>query len=171
MRAIGLPRESEQDGEQWSAMRRRRRARGAILPAGVVLGLVAIGLVLHPPARAAALTVPVDPGISAAGRGPVGDLQGVLEARRSGRAVCLWVDGPNGRAYLVSPFGWSADARLRLLDARGTVLAAPGERRLFEGSIGPVRRLAGCPTADRTWRTSSVVRASAVFDHAVLPPR
>lgn len=137
----------------------------------VVLAAVALGAALSGCAstREARLTVPVSDAINLDADSAA--LQGVLEGEVSGDEACFWIDGPNGRAYLVLPEGYWANEQLELHDgATGLVVATAGEAVLVGGMAGEPADLAGCPSSGIPWFSDSLQPALPEYDNATLAP-
>jgi hypothetical protein len=133
---------------------RERRLRRLLLTIGVlVLALAGVALLpqgQHPGVLAVATS-------DRSGRSaPNGVVQGPVTATRSGHLVCFSVAAAQGRVLLELPPGWSADARLRLLDASGQTRVRPGAAMAFLGSPGSVGAVPGCSGTGRIWFVSDV---------------
>jgi hypothetical protein len=135
---------------------------------------VAVGLVVALAAcapRAGSLTVPTDSGIGSAD-GDMGALQGRLEGARSGDgAACFWVDGPNGRAFLVLRVGSYSTPDLELHPAAAQLSTLKiGETYLFSGAPDRGARAEGCSGEGAVWFTGQVQPENPDYARATLSP-
>lgn len=146
----------------------RRRVRFVIaLPLAAVLIAGVAGCA--PPADA--LTVATDSRIGSA-NGDMGALQGRLEGARSGGgAACFWVDGPNGRAFLVLREG-SYSTRDLELHPSGAQLGTLkiGETYLFSGAPDRDARAEGCSGDGAVWITGQVSPENPDYARSTLSP-
>jgi hypothetical protein len=149
-------------------VRTHRRDRGAI--SILTAGLVVAGLAACSPPPGA-LSVPTDPRIGSAD-GDMGALQGRLEGARTGTgAACFWVDGPNGRAFLVLRNGSysTGDLELHPSGAQLGVLEI-GETYLCSGAPDRDARAKGCPGDGVVWFTGQVSPENQDYARSTLPP-
>lgn len=149
-------------------MNTHRRVRFiAVLPlaAGLVAGLVACAPL------AGSITVPTDSRIGSV-NGDMGALQGRLEGARSGRSsACFWVDGPNGRAFIVLREGSysTSDLELHPSGAQLSTLEI-GETYLFSGAPDRGARAEGRSGQGAVWFTGQVQPENADYARATLSP-
>jgi hypothetical protein len=122
-----------------------------------------------PTTDAVLLQIPHDENIGPAD-GDTGALQGVLSGSISDSRACFWIDGPNGRAYVVTRPGWKADAALHLLDEKNSIVAEVGQKVLLAGAPGENTQIEGCPGSGRPWFTSEVLEPSPEYSDAILSP-
>lgn len=117
------------------------------------------------------LAVPTDPRIGSAD-GDMGALQGRLGGVQTGDGTaCFWVDGPNGRAYLVLREGSysTPDLELRPSGAQLSTLKI-GQTYLFSGAPDRDVLPKGCPGAGTVWSTGQVQPENPDYTQATLPP-
>lgn len=149
-------------------MHTHRRGRLTVaLP--VAVRLIVSLAACAPPADA--LSVPTDTRIGSA-NGDRGALQGRLEGAQTGDgAACFWVDGPNGRAFLVLREG-SYSTRDLELHPRGANMRALsiGETYLFSGAPDRDAHAVGCPGEGAVWITGQVSPENPRYARATLSP-
>lgn len=133
---------------------RAKRLRGLLLTLGVLV-LVLLAVALLPQGQRHG-TLAVATSDRLAGRPPAGVVQGAVGVTRDGTRACVSVAAAQGRVLLVLPPGWSADARLQLLDGAGQVRARPGVAMAFLGSPGGVGPVPGCAGTGRVWYVTDV---------------
>ena len=144
----------------------------------VIIGLLMAGCSAHEQSSAGPrdvtstdrLVVATSASISLSSRADTGGLQGELLGARRGARACFWVDGPEGRAFIVVPRGWWADGQLQLLDSSDKVDARPGHPRLLAGAPGSAASPPGCPGQGRQWFTSSIRAPRPEYNKATLGP-
>lgn len=143
----------------------RRRLHGSLLVAAVALVLSGCS------AAGDRLTVPTESSISGTD-GDMAALQGRLEgAANSDGSACFWVDGPNGRAFLVMRDGSYATGDLRLHERDAQVVAEVGRSYLFSGAPDYDKRAEGCAGDGVVWYTGNIQPARPDYQNATLPPR
>lgn len=104
--------------------------------------------------------------------GDMAALQGRLEgAQNPDGSACFWVDGPNGRAFLVTRDGSFATTDLRLHEQDAQVVAEVGKDYLFSGAPGYDQRTKGCSGTGVVWYTGQIQPAHPDYTNATLPPR
>lgn len=96
-------------------------------------------------------------------------LQGELQALKTDARVCYFVDGPHGRAFIVTRSGSYAGEDL-MLHANGSSPARPGHTYLFLGAPGWETHLSGCPGVGRPWYTGDISTAQPSYANATLGP-
>lgn len=140
-----------------------------------VLGLplaITVGLALSACSTGGGhLSVPTESTIGGTD-GDMAALQGRLEgATNSDGSACFWVDGPNGRAFLVTRDGSYATKDLQLHERDAQVIAELGKDYLFSGAPDYTAKAEGCTGEGAVWYTGQIQPAHPDYTRATLPPR